>query len=225
MLRPFFIIVLIKPPKISIKMKTFLISLAILTAGAIGFVIGHFAFNGSNPAAGYIAAPGPADKINTLNFAPRDSSRAWVKNYKTIWQTIVPEDLKLADSLPQSFTIKSQDVLNAMGIDTSWKYVTKLRYIRLTLGYDAVNKSMKAFIQPVVNVNLKEKPFTAGTALFFDIGGKIVDSAGHRIDSLDTPYFAPGMKAGKIRRKPGTRDGGGVYVGDLSTPCPNTCGN
>ncbi|MDP9048052.1 MAG: hypothetical protein M3N14_07935 [Bacteroidota bacterium] len=204
-------------------MKTLII---ILVAVAAGFVIGHFTFNGKDAKSQFRStASDPADTVNTLNFENRDSSQVWVKNYKKIWNAIVDKDAKLKDDRPKSFTIKSQDVLNAMGIDSSWKYITKLRYLRLTLGYDGVNKTMKAFIQPVVNVNLKGKgPFPAGTALFFNIRGQIVDSTGKKIDTLSMSSAFAGMKAGKSKIKTRASDTG-VYVADLSTPCPNTCGN
>jgi len=203
-------------------MKTLII---IVVALAAGFVIGHYTLTGANRQTAYsTVVPRPADTINTLNFEQRDSSRMWVANYKKLWEKIAGTDAALKDDRPKSFTIKSQDVLNAMGIDSSWKTVTKLRYLRLTLGFDATNKTMKAFIQPVVNVDLKGKgPFPAGRALFFNIKGQIVDSAGKRIDSLSMGHSFAGMMAGKTRIR--VSSDSGLYVADLSTPCPNTCGN
>jgi hypothetical protein len=205
-------------------MKTLIIN---LVAVAAGFVIGHYTFNGQGSKNTCCAVTADqADTVNTLNFEHRDSSRVWVKNYKKMWDAIADKDAALKDNRLKSFTIKSQDVLNAMGIDSSWKYITKLRYLRLTLGYDGLNKTMKAFIQPVVNVNLKGRgPFPAGTALFFNIKGQIVDSTGRRVDTISMTHSFTRMKAGKANIQAKTSTGGDVYVADLSTPCPNTCGN
>lgn len=179
-------------------MKPYLITIIIFTSVLTGLLIGYVVFPCPNPNSCCVVTSSSSDTVNTVNLSHRDSSRVWVANYKAIWGKIVKKDAALKDSLPLYFTLKSQDVLNAMGIDESWKCLTKLRYFRLTLGFDSVNKNMKAFIQPVINVNLGSKsPFPAGTALFFNGNGEIVDSVGQRLDSLNTSCYLLRMKAKK----------------------------
>ena len=204
-------------------MKTSYIVLVIIVAAAAGFGLGRYTFNGQTAKNGYSSVVDkPADTINTFDFEHRDSAVKWVDNLKEKWAQITGKDAALSKSMPEYFTIKSQDVLSAMGVDTAWKYVTKLRYMRVTLGFDKRNNTVKAFIQPVVNVDFKKTDNPAGTALFFNKHGQIVNAKGEIIDSLKAPWSASPMKIAKQRIK-GSEDS--VYVADLSTPCPNTCGN
>jgi ABC-type oligopeptide transport system substrate-binding subunit len=64
---------------------------------------------------------------------------------------------------------------------------------------------MKCFIQPVENVDLANN--YAGDGMFFNKNGQIISGKGKK-NTL-------GAKA--------TDDD--IFVADLNTPCPNTCGN
>ncbi len=188
----------------------FKIALTAGIAAAIGFTIGSIGFcrllNAGCPAP-FVSI----DTISTQDFVSKARANRWSHNYDTLWKSIghgTPVPLHY-------FTIRTQDLLCAMGIDTAWQYKTAHRYIRLTIGYSDSLKQLKAYIQPVINADLRSKgnPFPAGTALFFNKKGQIVDSVGNWID-----------KNGHIIKRNGD-DPIDLFVGDLNTPCPATCGN
>jgi len=142
------------------------------------------------------------DSIDRISFVTAEVADQWVENYHAAWKKIVPQD-----SLPvKYFTVKTQDVLLAMGINKPWKEVTTQEYIRVNIGYDITSNQMKCFIQPVENVDLSKN--YAGEGMYFNKNGQIVSkkpkSAGLNAKSKDAEPF---------------------FVADLNTPCPNTCGN
>ncbi|OCX52145.1 hypothetical protein BEL04_11675 [Mucilaginibacter sp. PPCGB 2223] len=183
----------------------------IIIACVFGFIIGSIGlcrlFHTGCP-----APVNPVDSVNMHDFVPRSTAHKWTKSYDSLWTIMgngVPVPLKY-------FTVRSQDLLCAMGIDTAWQYQTAHRYIRLTIGYSDSLKQLKAYIQPVVDADItsKSSPFPAGRALFFNKKGQIVDSLGNRID-----------KNGHIIQSNSMPDSLALFVGDLNTPCPATCGN
>lgn len=140
------------------------------------------------------------DSIDRISFVSSAVAEKWASDYHEAWRKILP-----GDSIPiRFFTIKTQDVLLAMGINKPWNAMTNYEYIRVNLGYDVETNRMKCFIQPVDSVNLAGH--FAGNGLFFSKNGQI---------------------SGKKRPAQfGAATGGdSLYVADLNTPCPNTCGN
>jgi len=189
----------------------FKIVLTAAIAAVIGFTIGSVGtcriFNIGCP-----APSGPVDTISTKDFVSKTTAHKWRKAYDSLWRS-------MGNGLPvplSYFTIRSQDLLCAMGMDTAWQYKTAHKYIRLTIGYSDSLKQLKAYIQPVVDADIinKNNPFPAGKALFFNKKGQIVDSLGNYID-----------KDGHIKIKRNDTDPIDLFVGDLNTPCPSTCGN
>ncbi|MFW2477341.1 MAG: hypothetical protein ACN4EP_10510 [Sediminibacterium sp.] len=145
-----------------------------------------------------VSKPDSIDRISFVTVAMADK---WKEDYHQAWKKILPKD-----SLPiRFFTVKTQDVLLAMGINKPWQSVTSQQYIRVNLGYDATSNQMKCFIQPVENVDLANN--YAGDGMFFNKNGQIISGKGKK-NTL-------GAKA--------TDDD--IFVADLNTPCPNTCGN
>jgi len=185
--------------------------LVIIIAFTIGFTAGSIGLCRLTKI-GCPVPSSPADTINTHDFVSKVKAHKWTHAYDSLWT-------RIGNGLPiplHYFTIRSQDLLCAMGIDTAWQYQTGHMYIRLTIGYSDSLKQLKAYIQPVVDVNLSNKnnPFPAGKALFFNKKGQIVDSLGNLIDKN-------GHIIGKSLRN--VKDS--LFVGDLNTPCPATCGN
>lgn len=193
--------------------KLFKWVLAIIIAFTIGFTVGSVGLCRFLN----IGCPAPY-AINHQNFVRRDTAHAWAMNFKYVWDTLFNDP---KGHVPiKYFTIKSQDVLCALGIDTAWQYETAYHYIRVNIGYDTASHQLKAYIQPVINVDLNNatNPF-AGTGLFFNKKGQIVDSLGNLLDK--NGRIVHGSKlSGK-----NTPDSIAVFVGDLNTPCPSTCGN
>jgi hypothetical protein len=158
----------------------------------------------------------PKYKMSTTSFVTKDTSIKWVNNYQQIWNNIqdsIHQGPKHKYGLPlQFFTVRSQDLLWAMGIDTAWQYKTKYRYVRVSIGYSGLLKELKAFVQPVDSVNLAIG--YAGRALFFNSKGQIIDKNGNIIG-----------KDGRVIGKQAFNPGDSLFVADLNTPCPATCGN
>lgn len=194
----------------------FKIALTAGIAAAIGFTIGSIGFCRLLNA----GCPAPSvriDTINTKDFASQTTAHQWSRSYDSLWRHIGRGPVPL-----HYFTIRSQDLLCAMGIDTAWQYKTRHMYIRLTIGYSDSLSQLKAYIQPVIDVDLgnKNNPFPAGKALFFNKKGQIVDSLGQVIDKdghIVSNY--------KVKGKNVSDDPIDLFVGDLNTPCPSTCGN
>lgn len=95
----------------------------------------------------------------------------------------------------RAFTIRSVDLVEAMGLDT--KYLKKAEYshVRIYMGLDKDSSQFKIYLTPVKGAKLSEgKP------------GKDV--------ILKGPYDGDGD---------GISDGDGQYVLDFSKPCPNAC--
>ena len=180
----------------------------------IGLTVAYFFFNKKDDNNG-----GPNKKyvMHTANFVSTQESGEWVKHYSQLWNRIM--DSLCTDSpkhkygLPiQYFTVKSQDLLCAMGIDTAWQYKTAYPYVRINFGFSDSLKQLKAFVQPVYGVDLLKG--NAGHALFFTKKGQIVNSHGYLVNR-------DGEVIGKGPENP--RDS--LFVGDLNTPCPATCGD
>ncbi len=147
---------------------------------------------------GTIAKP---DSIDRISFVTATEADKWVKYYHGVWKKLLPKD-----SLPiKFFTVKTQDVLLAMGINQPWNTITTQQYIRVNLGYDSASNQMKCFIQPVENVDFTKN--YAGEGMFFNKNGQIVSKKGKSL----------GLGSGVVSDS--------TYVADLNTPCPNTCGN
>lgn len=195
----------------TIKITLLKLLLALIVACAIGFTVGSVGlcrlFN--------VGCPVPYAMSNQ-SFVRRDTAHMWAMNFKHTWDTLMKAP---KDKAPiKYFTIRSQDVLCAMGIDTAWQNETIYRYVRVNIGYDTTNRELKAYIQPVKDVDLSNptNPF-AGTGLFFNKKGQIVDSLGNILDKNGRPH--------KIKMVGKTASDTEVYVADLNTPCPSTCGN
>src|SRR5471030_696233 len=137
----------IKSPKIHIKMKT-IKTLAIPLI--VGIIIGFIA-NRYNP-----FKPGPVtpvvskNVIDTSILVPTDKAARWVARYDTIWSQILDTLYKTPGikyhAPVKYFTIRSQDLLYAMGFDSTWSSMTKYKCIRVNLGYSDGLQAMKAFI-------------------------------------------------------------------------------
>lgn len=199
-----------------ITMNLFKFVLAIIIALAIGFTVGSAGlcrlFKAGCPTP-FV----PTDTISTQDFVPQAKADRWSHNYDSLWRS-----MGTGHPVPlHYFTIRTQDLLCAMGIDTAWQYQTTQRYIRLTIGYSDSLQQLKAYIQPVINVDLQSKsnPFPAGKALFFNKEGKIVDSLGNLVDKYGHIVIKSNVGGNNLK------DTMTVFVGDLNTPCPSTCGN
>jgi hypothetical protein len=198
----------------TVKTSFFKFAMAAAIAGAIGFTIGSV----GTCQLFHVGCPVPVP-IDSQNFVPLDTAKKWVRNYDTIWKLVMDKFGHPKDSIPplHYFTIRSQDVLCAMGIDTSWKSETKHRYIRISLGYSTALNQLKAFVQPVQDVDLtRPNPF-AGKQLFFNKKGEVIDTAGNPVGKEHA--------IANRKTKHGDTDTLTLFVGDLNTPCPATCGN
>jgi hypothetical protein len=195
----------------TIKLTLLKLLLTIVVACAIGFTVGSVGLCRLLN----VGCPVPY-AMSTQNFVRRDTAHMWAMNFKHKWDTLTN---KPKGNVPiKYFTIRSQDVLCAMGIDTAWQYETAYRYVRINVGYNMATQELKAYIQPVKDVDLSNptNPF-AGTGLFFNKKGQIVDSLGNLLDKNGRPH--------KIKMVGKTVPDTAVYVADLNTPCPSTCGN
>ncbi|THU31522.1 hypothetical protein FAM09_28265 [Niastella caeni] len=167
--------------------------------------------------------PGHAAKINSITATDTaygntaadlvDSATAakWHNAYNNMWARF-----NINDTVPkvQFYTVRTQDVVWAMGLDTNWtalKTLTKNeslhRFMRITLGYDSSIMQMKVYIQPLtgVTVDSSGKLTSSGTALYFNNKGKIK---------------AYGSTSKHIQGDPADD---GDNVADLTTPCPPLC--
>lgn len=145
---------------------------------------------------------------STHDLVDKTTASRWIKAYDSVWNTISPDTTYRTNF----FTVRTQDVVWSMGVDTSWRHVANDSnlhpFMRITFGYDAGTKQIKAFFQPVANVvtNKKGQIIAAGIPLYFDKHGKIKI---HNHDSTGTSH--------SITDEPGD------YVADLNTPCPPMC--
>jgi len=94
----------------------------------------------------------------------------------------------------RAFTIRSIDVIEAIGMPMKNLKDAKYRHLRVYMGLDSATQEFKVYLTPVEGARLSQgKP------------GKDV--------ILDGPYKGNGELA----------DGDGPYVMDFSQPCPNAC--
>ncbi len=112
---------------------------------------------------------------------------------------------KLSDIPIKAYTIRSQELLVAMGLDSS--LISKVIYnnIRVYLAYQPTGEKQgtpgyKLYIVPVIGANLDAYPPIGGKDVMLDKNGK-------------------GIKPELL----GNYADGDQYVLDLNTPCPNTC--
>ncbi|SFW66747.1 hypothetical protein [Chitinophaga sancti] len=158
-----------------------------------------------------------------IDLVHSDTAAMWHENLDSIWEKALPQDT--TDKV-QYFTVRSQDLLWGMGLDTSNKGLDSMlkkysiaigndsvrRFVRITLGYDNIQKRLKAFIQPVYDVQMVgDSIANAGTACYFDSNGKII------CNGLGLP--GSHLKSEKLA---GSNNS---YVGDLNSPCPPICGS
>jgi len=179
----------------------------------IGLAVSYFFLNKGDDGTNYINTK---YAIHTTNFVSTRESAVWVDHYRHMWDKMM-DSLHVTPrhkyGLPlQFFTVRSQDLLCAMGIDTAWQYKTAYPYVRISIGFSDSLKQLKAFVQPVDSVDLLKG--NAGHALFFNKKGAIVDSHGNLI----------GRDGHIISKKPENNQDS-LFVADLNTPCPSTCGN
>lgn len=143
---------------------------------------------------------------STHDLVDKTTASRWIQSYDSLWKTISPDTTYRTNF----FTVRTQDVVWSMGIDSSWRRVANDSnlhpFMRITFGYNAASKQIKAFFQPVdsVVVSKKGQILSAGIPLYFDKDGKIKNN-GHRGASQP------------ITDEPGD------YVADLNTPCPPMC--
>jgi hypothetical protein len=105
----------------------------------------------------------------------------------------------------ESFTIRAQDLLAAMGLSNSLLPAAPYKYVRVYLGYDSVKTEQRPagfrlYIVPVVDANLDHGA---------NIGGRdlMMDSTGHALINTTSKKLSEETE----------------YVLDLNAPCPRTC--
>lgn len=117
------------------------------------------------------------------------------------------QNVRFYDSLSQAalgvdpiraFTIRSVDLVEAIGLDMKYLNKAKYRHVRIYMGLDSASGQFKVYLTPVKGAKL-----SAGKP------GKDV--------ILNGPY------SGADGDKSELGDGNGPYVFDFSKPCPNAC--
>jgi len=136
--------------------------------------------------------------LSTL-LIPKDSAIADIDSYDLLCRKT------LGDVPVRAYTIRSQELLVAMGLDSALLNKATYKNIRVYLAYqpkaqNGSTGSFKLFVVPVEGANLDVSPA---------IGGKdvMLDKNGH------------GIKPSELAGYPNDDQ----YMLDLNTPCPNTC--
>ncbi len=99
----------------------------------------------------------------------------------------------------RAFTIRSVDLVEAMGMDMKVLKKAKYRHVRIYMGLEESTGEFKIYLTPVKGAKL-----SAG-----EPGTDVI---------LDGPYTGK-----KGNGEEGLEDGNGPYVFDFSQPCPNAC--
>lgn len=122
-------------------------------------------------------------------------AKRYTENFRNATKTLFEKCLK-QDTVPiSSYTIRSVDLLEAMGVSKNTK--VKYDYVRVYLGMDETSQ-FRILLTPVVGADFK-----AGKA-----GKDIILSGPHRGN-----IFGSGVDQASD----------GEYVLDFNMPCPNTC--
>lgn len=131
------------------------------------------------------------DEYDTAEYAlSLDSAREFVQRYDKASFKIFHQPNPL-----RAFTIKSEDLLEALGAPVT---KTKYDHVRLYIGLDGKHR-FRAFLTPVLNADLDKK--VAGRDTVFN---------GHYRDGWTR------LEANALPKK-------GAYVLDFTMPCPSSC--
>lgn len=130
---------------------------------------------------------------------PKDSAIADIDFYDSLCRK------KLVDVSVRAYTIRSQELLVAMGLDSALLSKATYKNIRVYLAYQPKSQkeskgSFKLYVVPVVGANLNVTPAIGGEDV-------MLDKNGHGIKPRDLASYPNGDQ----------------YMLDLNTPCPNTC--
>ncbi|WP_144017424.1 hypothetical protein [Ekhidna lutea] len=98
----------------------------------------------------------------------------------------------------KAFTVRSVDLIEAIGLPISDDAKTKYKHVRIYLGLDSATNQFKMYLTPV-----------KGAKLSAGIAGKDV--------ILDGPYEGIPNSNGEVS------ESDGQYMMDFTKPCPTTC--
>lgn len=168
-------------------MKRILLSL-VLAAGI-------FAIGCDHPSSVTPQANAKEPKLKNL-LLPLSTAQEYIRVYDSICDTVFKK-------VPiRAYTVRSEDLIAAMGLPDSVDSLVAHKFIRVYLGYDLAHKphaGFKLFIVPVDDASLAGNDpanWKGGSDVYLDDNGKVIGPG----DPASTPN-----------------------VLDLNAPCPNTC--
>ncbi len=132
---------------------------------------------------------------------PVDEAKSAVERYASLMDqydsALVNSNMAVLLNSPlKSFTIRSIDLIEAMGMKMKYERKAKYEYVRVYIGLDEDNQ-FKLFLTPVEGADLDAHPPKAGR-----------DHILHK---------------DKVKDADGNWTEGDGYVMDFAKPCPNTC--